>query len=521
MNGKVYLVGAGPGDPRLITLRGAEVLQRADLILYDGLANDALLRWAPASCIRSCVGKRGHGGHWSQSQIHDALRDAVKTHHTVVRLKGGDTAVFARTSEEIEFLESQGIEYEVIPGLTAALAVSAYTGIPLTHRDWASGVAIVTGQGQANDGYTEAEEPIDWHWAATFPGTIVLYMASTNAGQWSRAMIEAGKPPTTPVSLVHRCSWPDQRVVPCELGTIEDTLAAHPDLRAPLLCVVGEVTRYTSQIGSRAAGPLFGCRCAVTGPNEHAQGLVSLLQSQGATCIAAPTFDIAPPNDWRNVDAVLEQIASWDWVVFSSVHGVQSFFQRMHENNLDARALATVRVAAVGETTANAMLTYGVRCDLKPTSGSGAEALWDVLKSHISGKRVLLVRAPEGGKTLETQCHSLAAQVGICESYQQRSIPWTETVLTELKSSPETILVVTSKNGADHTCLRLGEATPKHRWLSISPKVTESLIALGIPESQIITSECSDYEGMVQSLVRAVHASHLVDVRSQTSAGKT
>ncbi len=243
MMGKVFLVGAGPGDPKLLTLRAAELLKDADVVLYDGLVNEEILHLANPNAISICVGKRGHGGTWTQERICDTTIEYARSHERVVRLKGGDTAIFARVVEEIEGLRSHGIECEIVPGITVASAVTAYAGIPLTHRDWSSAIAFVTAQTLSADGYTEGEEAFDWRSMASFPGTIALYMGATNAESWSRQLIEAGRSPNTPVAMVRRCSFPDQKVLVCTLSTAAATLIEHPDFSPPIITIIGDVVR--------------------------------------------------------------------------------------------------------------------------------------------------------------------------------------------------------------------------------------------------------------------------------------
>jgi uroporphyrin-III C-methyltransferase len=235
--GKVFLIGAGPGDAGLITVRGAQLIGRSDVVLYDGLVNESLLDYAPQHAIKICVGKHGHGGQWHQNQIDDEIVRHANQGKLVARLKGGDTAIFARTAEEIERLIQENIPYEVVPGITAALAASAFAGIPLTHRDWSSAVALVTGQMQYTDENSDNEESLDWKALAQFPGTLVMYMGVTTADHWSKKLIDSGMPPATPVAIIRRCSWPDQTVLRCELGSVATTIAATPGLRPPVTLV--------------------------------------------------------------------------------------------------------------------------------------------------------------------------------------------------------------------------------------------------------------------------------------------
>ncbi|MFN6163098.1 MAG: uroporphyrinogen-III C-methyltransferase [Planctomycetota bacterium] len=496
--GTVYLVGAGPGDPRLITLRAWHLLQCADVILYDGLINEEILECAPKDCVKHCVGKRGHGGTWKQSQINDFLVDTARSFRHVVRLKGGDTGVFARTAEEVERLEAEGIRYEIVPGITAALAVSAYTGIPITHRDWSSCIALVTGQGNAADGYSESEELMDWDSLARFPGTLILYMGVASAPQWSRSLIQAGKPASTPVALIRKCSWPDQQTLRCDLGSVEATLQSHPEFTPPVISIVGEVVRAASHHAWFSQQPLQGTRFVITGPIDQGRVLREMLAEHGAQCMLAPVIEIAPPSSWSSLDAAIDALPHTDWLIFSSVHGVRSFFERLRHLGQDARALRSTRVAAVGPSTADAMLPYGIRCDLVPSLGAGVEALWSDLQSFVAGRSVTVVRAPEGKTFLLERLDGVASRVIDCEAYRQQPISaWPDQSFAAIEAFPAPIIVATSSRIAARTVELLGKRAPGMRWLSISGNVTRTLQALGC--LQVTTSASSTFEYLVQT----------------------
>jgi uroporphyrinogen III methyltransferase/synthase len=499
---KVFLVGAGPGDPKLITIRGWQILQRADVVLYDGLVNEELLTFAPEACQHICVGKRGHGGSWKQSEINDLLVKSAREFQCVVRLKGGDTGVFARTAEEVERLEAEGIPYEIVPGITAALAVSAYTGIPITHRDWSSCVALVTGQGQATDGYQESEEPMDWEALARFPGTLVLYMGVATAPEWSRSLIAAGKPPSTPVALIRNCSCPDQEVVRCELGTIEETLQSHRNLTPPIITVIGEVVHAAPTHHWFDHQPLRGKRFAITSPVEPAYRLQHTLEPYGAHTIIASVISIEHPESLDSLDQAIDAISETDWIVFSSVNGVRHFFGRLRERNLDARALSKAKVAAVGSVTAQSMERFGIQCDLAPRDEQGAEALWKEMRPLAVGKRVTVVRAPEGKTWLLDRLRESAANVRECVAYRQQKIQdWPQHIRDQLKKHPDMMMVVTSSNHAEHAVHLLGPAAAARCWLSLSDAITETLNHLGC--HNVITSRIATYPGLVDTALRA------------------
>lgn len=502
MKGKVFLVGAGPGHPELITIAAKHAIERADVILYDGLVNPQILEHAAPSAILRCVGKRGHGGTWKQSDIDDLMVQYAMQFPNVVRLKGGDTSVFARTSEETDRLNAEGISYEIIPGLTVALATSAFTGIPITHRDWSSSVALITGQTQPSDGYAESEESLDWHSIGKFPGTLVLYMAVSSASHWSQRLIEAGKSPSTPVALVRRCSWPDQQVLRCELGSVAETLSSHSEFRAPAIAIIGEVVQAASDACWFTEQPLFGQSVVITSPSSQSSKLATLFAAQGANCITAPAIEIVPPIDWESLDRSIEQLPQTDWLVFSSAHGVRNYFQRIFELGGDARWLRDCRIATVGHATAQSLQAFSLRCDLIPSSGTGADALLADLIPKATGKQLILVGTPDGSNRLEEELRKVAASVHCVHAYCQVPIDrWPESLASIILETRSPWVVATSPNIAKNAFRLLGDSASGARWLSISPNVSETLKSLGA--TNIVEAQLSDYPSLVHAAITA------------------
>ncbi len=493
---KVYLIGAGPGDPGLITVRGAELIGRADAILYDGLANDALLSYASNQAEKICVGKHGHGGMWGQSQIDDEVVRLAKMGKSVARLKGGDTAIFARTSEEVDRLVEEGIPYEIVPGITAALAASAFTGIPVTHRDWSSAVALITGRLQPADGSEDAEESLDWNALAKFPGTLVLYMGVTTARYWSSKLIEAGKPPSTPVAMIRRCSWPDQQVIRCDLETVAATIASIPGLRPPVISIVGDVIRMAKTLDWFSARPWFGKRIWVTSPVNTAGMLSKKFAEQGADVIQRPVMTIESPLDWQAVDATLQSLDQFDWIVFSSVYGVDGFFERLRVLGKDGRSLYCTQLAAVGSGTAAAIAKYSMHCDMVPQV-SGADSLANLLVNHCMGKRFLFVRNPDGETAGMDRLTQAGAEVACLNIYRQVPVPslpgeW----ILSLERGEIHAITATSKNIARQTVTLLGDLSRRQKWLSLSPSITAKLHELGC--DHVRTAREPSFDAMVE-----------------------
>ena len=303
--GKVYLVGAGPGDPGLIAWRGVQCLGRADAVLYDYLVNPRILVHARPGTELQCLGRHGRDRIVPQAEINRRIVESAQSGRTVVRLKGGDPALFGRLAEEVDALVAAGVPFEVVPGITAALAAGSYAGIVLTSRDDASAVAVVTGRQ-----HDAAPSPgLDFAPLATFPGTLVFYMGVTTAPLWTAALIAAGKAPDTPATIVRRCSWPDQQVISDTLGRVAEELA---NMRPPVIVIVGQVAAVTAMHDWFTARPLFGRRVMVTRPLDQAESLCGRLSELGAECLIQPAIQIGPPDDWGPVDAALGRLDQYD-----------------------------------------------------------------------------------------------------------------------------------------------------------------------------------------------------------------
>ncbi len=331
--GKVYLVGAGPGDAGLITLKGVECLRRADLVLHDYLVNPSLLRHASPSAEIVALGRHGQKKGISQDEINARMVLAACQGKVVVRLKGGDPDVFGRSADEIAALDAVRVPYETVPGVTAATAVAAFAGIPITHADYSSALALVTGQ----ERHSKAAGTLDYAALASFPGTLVFYMGVTSARTWSEALLNRGKPADTPVAIVRRCSWPDQQVIRCTLARVAEVIEAR-QLRPPAVIVVGQVVALAPERSWFAARTLFGRRVLVTRARHQIDDLAGLLGEQGAEVLIQPAIEIAPPTDWEPVDRALEALERYDWLVFSSANGVRFLLDRLCQTPGDLRA---------------------------------------------------------------------------------------------------------------------------------------------------------------------------------------
>ncbi len=359
--GTVYLVGAGPGHPGLLTLRGKECIGKADLVLYDYLANPSLVEHASSRAELVRLGHHNGGPRMTPAQITAAMIDAALDGRSVCRLKGGDPAVFGRMSDEVDALRRLGIPYEVVPGITSGLALGAFAEIPVTHHDDASAVALVTGHER---GGKDASN-LDFEGLAKFPGTLVFYMGVKRVARWSGGLIEHGKRPDTPVAIVRWCSRARQQTVCCTLETVAEVVESR-GVRPPALFVVGEVVKHSPCLSWFETRPLFGSTVLVAGSVRTAERLREQLAERGAEVIVQPAIEVAPPPSWDPVDATLARIREYDWLVFSTPNGVDALMNRILDLGTDARRLGGVKIAAIGKGTADRLRAFQIQPELVP-----------------------------------------------------------------------------------------------------------------------------------------------------------
>ncbi|HVX13898.1 MAG TPA: uroporphyrinogen-III C-methyltransferase [Pirellulales bacterium] len=491
--GRVYLVGAGPGDPGLITVRGTECLALADIVLYDYLVNSQVLDHVSPHAELVCLGRHGQGRVWPQQEVNERLVAEARAGKAVVRLKGGDPAIFARVGEEAAALRAAGVEFEVVPGITAALAASSYAGIPLTHRDTASAVALVTGHESDKD-----ETALDFQALAAFPGTLVFYMGVTSAEHWTGQLIAAGKSPATPAVIVRRCSWPDQRSVHCTLGTIVQNVAEER-IRPPALVVVGEAAALADSDSWFTRRPLFGTRVLVTRPVGQSEPLRRRFSALGADVLLQPAIEIGPPNGWEAVDGALRRLQQFDWLVFSSANGVDYLLDRLCSAHVDLRMLAGLRLAAIGPGTAEELAKYHLKADLVPAEFR-AEALAATLAEQAVGQRLLLVRASRGREVLAERLAEAGALVEQVVAYQSRDVSAPDGEIAELlRQGRIDWITVTSSAIARSLAALFGESLRSARLASISPVTSATLRELGFEPA----SEAAIYtmDGVVEAVL--------------------
>ncbi len=414
----IYLVGSGPGDPGLFTVKGVRCMKEADAIVYDRLAPEALLGYARPEAEKIYVGKKPGNPTMSQEEIDALLVDLGRAGKTVVRLKGGDPYIFGRGGEEALALKEAGIPFEVVPGVTSGVAAPAYAGIPVTHRNVSTSVAFVTGHEDPSKGGTD----VDWGKLANAAETLVLYMGVGRLEEISRGLVAAGRSPDTLVACVRWGTVPEQRTV---TGTLEDIAdrVAEAGLKPPAIIVIGEVVALReSGLDWYERRPLFGRRVVVTRARTQAGGLSAELERLGAEVYEFPTIEIAPPEDFGPLDAAIRELDSFGLIVFTSVNGVEAFLERLGHQGLDLRAVPReAKVAAIGPATAERVGRAGLRVDVVPEEYR-AEGLIEALDpGQLAGERVLIPRAKVAREILPVRLREAGAEVVVPPAYESVS----------------------------------------------------------------------------------------------------
>jgi len=417
MKGKVFLVGAGPGDPGLITVKGLECIQQADVIIYDFLASEVLLKHASEHSEIIYVGKKGSDHTFSQDTINALIVEKAENGSTVIRLKGGDPFIFGRGGEEAEVLIRAGIPFEIVPGVTSAIAAPAYAGIPLTHRKFASSVAFVTG----HEDPTKNKSNIDWASLAKGIGTIVFLMGVKNLTQITERLMSHGMRPDTPAALVRWGTTAKQVTITATLDTIV-ALKNAANLKPPAVLIVGHVVGLREKIKWFEDRPLMGRSIVVTRSREQAGELVKRLSGLGAECLECPTIKVVPTDDMKPLDKALDNLTSYDWLMFTSVNGVDFFFNRLFEKGKDVRDLNHIRTAVIGPATAKKLLDYGFNSDIVPESYRAESVVKAFAKEDIAGKKILLPRAKQARPVLPVELVKMGAVVDDVEVYVTKAV---------------------------------------------------------------------------------------------------
>jgi uroporphyrinogen III methyltransferase/synthase len=472
VSGIVHLVGAGPGDPGLLTVRAVELIAAADVILYDRLIPDRALDGARADAELVYVGKEGGGPQMPQEEINGLLLSHAGAGRRVVRLKGGDPFVFGRGGEEALVLREAGIPVEVVPGITAGVAAPAYAGIPVTHRDLASGVAFITGhaRGEAGGERSETggkpESAIDWPALAGFPGTLVFYMGVRALPRIAERLVAEGRPGSEPVAVIERGTLPGQRTLLATLADVAERAAA-ANIRAPAITLVGDVAALADQLARSERRPLHGRTVAVTRARAHASGLAARLRELGADVVEAPAIRIRPLNP------ILPEPSDFDLLCVTSPNGADLLMDRLR----DARELAGVRVAAIGPGTARALRARGIAADIVPERAV-AEGLVDAL-ADLAVDRAWIVRAAEGRSVLRDAL--LARGADVTESVLYETVPEPLDDAARAAAAGADYLLFASGSAVRFFTAAAGEAALRGpRIASIGPATSAELRELGI-----------------------------------------
>lgn len=410
-NGIVYLVGVGPGDPGLITLKAIEKIKAADVLVYDHLANKKFLEYAKEVAEVIYVGKRGGCHTMPQREINNILLRKAREGKAVARVKGGDPFIFGRGGEEAEALVGAGIPFEVIPGVTAGVAAPAYAGIPITHRDFTTTATFITG----HEDPTKAESNLYWDRIATGVGTIVFFMGMARLEQNMKKLMENGRDPNTPVALIRWGTTPEQETL---VGTVADISekARAANFKPPAVTVVGGVVSLREKLRWYDARPLFGKRIVVTRAREQASDFVEILERQGASVVEFPTIEIVPPASWDAIDGALERLDTYDWALFTSVNGVKYFIERLKAKGRDVRDLKGIKLCAIGPKTASEIEALGLRLDFVPKEFR-AEGIIEGL-GDVKGMRILLPRAEVAREILPEELTRMGATVDVVTAYR-------------------------------------------------------------------------------------------------------
>jgi uroporphyrinogen III methyltransferase/synthase len=412
---KVYLLGAGPGDPGLLTLRARDILSRADVVVYDHLANKAFLDFCRPDAEILYVGKKGGDHTLPQEQINDLLVAKAKAGKMVARLKGGDPYVFGRGGEEAEELVAAGCPFEVVPGVTSAVAAPAYAGIPITHRSFCSSVSFITG----HEDPTKAESSLNWEAFARSGSTLVFFMGVKNLPHITGNLMKAGLAGDTPAALIRWGTTCRHKSLVATLATMPEEAARH-GFAPPSLFVVGGVVSLRDTLAWYEQRPLLGQGVVVTRSREQASDLVRLLAEEGACCYEFPAIEIAPLDDPAPVRRTIGRLFDYDWVIFTSVNGVKCFFEQIEALFLDARALAGIKVAAIGPATAEALAARGIRADFVPDRFVAEAVVEGLLDQGVAEAKVLIPRARQAREVLPERLAEAGAEVTVLAVYETR-----------------------------------------------------------------------------------------------------
>ncbi len=502
-NGVVYLIGAGPGDPGLITVRGEERLAQADVVLYDRLIGDELLASVRPEAELIYVGKTADQHRFSQDQINALLVEKARAGCKVARLKGGDPFVFGRGGEEAQVLAAAGIRFEIVPGVTSPVAVPAYAGIPVTHRDAASSFAVVTGHRRKGGEGIREGLGLDWHALAQMD-TLIVLMGVGNLPAITENLLAAGRDAQTPAALIRWGTTPRQETVSGSLGSLQERVR-EARLRPPAVLVVGDVAALRDELRWFDIQPLFGMKILITRPREKAFETASQLRELGADPVIFPTIAIRPPKSWEPLDRAVADLSTYDWVIFTSTNGVRFFWQRLREAGRDARAFSGTRLAAIGPITARELASRGLQADLIPDEYVAESILHHLV--DLQGTSILLPRADIARPLLAEGLEEAGARVDEVVAY--RTVPAAaedvERVQAMLATGALDVLTFTSSSTVCqfvHSVGPLPERSEGTVVACIGPVTAQTARELGLPVH--VSAREHTIAGLLDALVEYV-----------------
>ena len=503
MAGKVFLVGAGPGDYRLLTLKACDCLKRADTVVYDRLADKRILQYAPQNAEFIYVGKASSQHTMTQDKICQLLVDLGKAGKTVVRLKGGDPFVFGRGGEEALLLQKNNIPFEIVPGVTSAISVPAYAGIPVTHRGVAASFSVITG----HEDPTKDSSDINWEKLATATDTLVFLMGVANLPKITAKLIENGRPATTPVAIIR---WGTKLQQQVWTSTLDEAaaMAQREGIKPPCIFLVGDVVHLRTDLAwfdNTAMKPLFGKKILVTRARSQASKLTAALEELGAECIEAPAIKIVPPaDDYEALDKAIGQLDKYNWLIFTSTNGVEHFWHRLVAGGKDARVLYKARICAIGAATAQALASHGITADVVPERYQ-AEGIIEALDNElIAGTKILIPRAAEARALLPEALTKAGAQVDVVVAYETvMGDAEAVEIRNSLAKGEIDVVTFTSSSTVENLLkiLKEPELLKEAQLAAIGPITAETMQKNGLT-ADIVAAEYT-IEGLVQSIKEA------------------
>lgn len=502
MAGMVYLVGAGPGDYRLISMKAVDCLKMADVVVYDRLADDRILRWAPEDAEYIYVGKASSNHTMKQEDINQLLVDKAKEGKCVVRLKGGDPFVFGRGGEEGLLLRENNLPFEIVPGITSAISVPAYAGIPVTHRAVATSFAVVTG----HEDPTKGKSNMRWEHLATGVDTLVFLMGVANLPHITSKLIENGRSADTPAAVIRWGTKPEQRTLITTVGKAAEDVAKN-GIKPPAIFIVGEVVKLRDSLqwfDNLSQRPLFGKRILVTRARSQASKLTAKLENLGAEVIEAPAIEITDPSDlYEALDKAIDHVQDYHWLIFTSANGVEYFFNRLYQAGKDVRALGYAKIAAIGSATAEKLKQYGIVADVIPQEYR-AEGVIEAMKGKLPPHaKILLPRAEEAREILPEKLREMGAEVEVAPAY--RTVCGdvdSEALVSELVNGEIDVVTFTSSSTVKNLVNIIGSVDflKDVKTACIGPVTADTAKSLGI-EPDIIAKEYT-IDGLVEAICK-------------------